>query len=560
MSHKDTPEFTPKPPVRVSSMHDGGGQGGGQGVANRPLPKTPEVYRRVIPRIKRKNKTEPNISLPMNVEHIVHVWFNPATGDLEGLPESMKTFLQSSKITAEDKRKNPTAVFQALQYYQDPKSHALDKFMTGSNDECIYDTLPPPRPVNHLFSSQQESVEESDYDTIPPPRPVTHLLMPTIRESRESRELSTSPRVTPTLTGGPPVPQRPERTKSVYTRPVDETDSPAAVHFQRPRSGSDGAIELKILTPPKPISSKQEQRADVLRKLKQVVNVGNPHKKYILKKKIGQGASGAVYAAMDQHTGELVAVKQMALDKQPRQELIINEILVMKRSQHHNIVNYRDSYLVEKELWVVMEYLEGGSLTDVVTETCMEEGNIAVMCREVLQALEFLHERNIIHRDIKSDNVLLGMQGEVKITDFGFCAQLSPEKNKRTTLVGTPYWMAPEVVGRRQYGPKVDIWSLGIMAIEMVDGEPPYMKEDPLRALYLITSNGKPVIKERSRLSKIFKDFLDKCLEVDPSRRPTSTQLLQHPFLKTAKPLVSLRALIEAARGSVAKKQQLGIE
>ncbi|KAK4307000.1 hypothetical protein Pmani_021209 [Petrolisthes manimaculis] len=535
MSHKDTPEFTPKPPVRVSSIHDGGGKDGGQGVANRPLPKTPEVYRRVIPRIKRKNKTEPNISLPMNVEHIVHVWFNPATGDLEGLPESMKAFLQSSKITAEDKRKNPTAVFQALQYYQDPKSHALDKFMT-------------------------ESVEESDYDTIPPPRPVTHLLMPTIRESRESRELSTSPRATPTLTDGPPVPQRPERTKSVYTRPVDETDSPDAVHFQRPRSGSDGAIELKNLTPPKPISSKQEQRADVLRKLKQVVNVGNPHKKYILKKKIGQGASGAVYAAMDQHTGELVAVKQMALDKQPRQELIINEILVMKRSQHHNIVNYRDSYLVENELWVVMEYLEGGSLTDVVTETCMEEGNIAVMCREVLQALEFLHERNIIHRDIKSDNVLLGMQGEVKITDFGFCAQLSPEKNKRTTLVGTPYWMAPEVVGRRQYGPKVDIWSLGIMAIEMVDGEPPYMKEDPLRALYLITSNGKPVIKERSRLSKTFKDFLDKCLEVDPSRRPTSTQLLQHPFLKTAKPLVSLRALIEAARGSMAKKQQLGIE
>lgn len=286
----------------------------------------------------------------------------------------------------------------------------------------------------------------------------------------------------------------------------------------------------------------------MIAKLQAICTDADPTKLYRSLQKIGQGASGGVFTAYQVGTNVSVAIKQMNLEQQPKKDLIINEILVMKESRHRNIVNFIDSFLFKGDLWVVMEYMEGGSLTDVVTCNIMTEGQIAAVSREVLEGLRHLHQHRVIHRDIKSDNVLLSLQGDIKLTDFGFCAQIGESQAKRTTMVGTPYWMAPEVVTRKEYGPKVDIWSLGIMCIEMVEGEPPYLNENPLRALYLIATNGTPKINNPENLSSTFKDFLTTCLDVDAERRPDAVGMLAHPFLKRSESLRTLAPLIKAAR------------
>lgn len=264
--------------------------------------------------------------------------------------------------------------------------------------------------------------------------------------------------------------------------------------------------------------------------------------------KIGQGASGGVYIADTVLDKSKVAVKQMRLDKQPKKDLIANEILVMKRSKHPNIVNFHDAYIYRGDLWIVMDYMEGGSLTDVISHNMMTEPQIGAVCRETLSGLCHLHESGVIHRDIKSDNILLSLRGDIKITDFGYCAQITETDRHRNTLVGTPYWMAPEVITRKNYDSRIDIWSLGIMVIEMIEGEPPYLNEQPVKALYMIISNGTPEIREPEHLSANLKGFLDRCLQVDVDKRANALELTQHSFVLSAGPCVSLAPLVKAAR------------
>ncbi|KAL5386240.1 hypothetical protein DPSP01_004321 [Paraphaeosphaeria sporulosa] len=301
---------------------------------------------------------------------------------------------------------------------------------------------------------------------------------------------------------------------------------------------------------------RQSQGPDIVAKLNAICTNADPTLRYRNLNKIGQGASGGVFSAYEVGSNKCVAIKQMNLEQQPKKDLIINEILVMQNSKHRNIVNFMDSFLVRGDLWVVMEYMEGGSLTDVVTFNIMSEGQIAAVCRETLNGLQHLHSKGVIHRDIKSDNILLSLEGNIKLTDFGFCAQISETQNKRTTMVGTPYWMAPEVVTRKEYGRKVDIWSLGIMAIEMIEGEPPYLNESPLRALWLIATNGTPTIKDEQALSPVFKDFLHFSLKVDPDKRASAHDLLTHPFIATAEPLNTLAPLVLAARKARAEERR----
>ncbi|XP_046384097.1 serine/threonine-protein kinase PAK mbt isoform X3 [Ischnura elegans] len=282
--------------------------------------------------------------------------------------------------------------------------------------------------------------------------------------------------------------------------------------------------------------------------LQMVVSPGDPRENLEQFMKIGEGSTGIVCIAVDRTTGGQVAVKKMDLRKQQRRELLFNEVVIMRDYHHPNIVEMHDSFLVGDELWVVMEFLEGGALTDIVTHARMDETQIATACAQCLQALAYLHSQGVIHRDIKSDSILLAADGRVKLSDFGFCAQVSQELPKRKSLVGTPYWMSPEVISRLPYGPEVDIWSLGIMVIEMVDGEPPYFNEPPLQAMRRIREMPPPTLKNSHKVSPRLQSFLERMLVRDPAQRATAAELLQHPFLRLAGPPALLVPLMRGAR------------
>lgn len=296
-------------------------------------------------------------------------------------------------------------------------------------------------------------------------------------------------------------------------------------------------------------SRKKMTEEEAIQELDPIAAKDDPMTRFIIKKKLGSGAAGDVDLALDTKTNTKIAIKRMAWSKQPRKELIVSEIHVMKNCRFRSIVNFLDCYLRPNELWIVMEYMNGGQLTQIVEQTVLDEGQMAAVTKECLEALEFLHSKNIIHRDVKSDNVLVGFDGSVKLTDFGFCAQLTNTESLRTTMVGTPYWMSPEVIKKLKYDRKVDVWSLGIMMIEMIDGSPPYINEQPFRAMCKIAMQEEPPTitpESQARVSTDVMNFLQRCLTIDPQKRADTSELIQHAFLKRAKPLSSLCPNIKA--------------
>ncbi|XP_064593882.1 serine/threonine-protein kinase PAK 3-like, partial [Zonotrichia leucophrys gambelii] len=245
---------------------------------------------------------------------------------------------------------------------------------------------------------------------------------------------------------------------------------------------------------------------------------------------------------------KIVAIKKIHLQGLRTKELTVNEIMIMKKCRSPSVVNYLDSYLLGEELWLVMEYMDGGALSDVIHKTFLSEDHIAAISRECLQGLDFLHSNNVIHRDVKSDNILLRTDGSVKLTDFGLSTQLNSEQSRPCLVVGTPWWMAPEVATGQPYGPKVDIWSFGIVGIEMLEKEPPYWDQSHASARRLIAKVGTPKLQHPKLLSALLRDFLSCCLQRDEEQRWSAKELLQHPFVRYAEPASSLVPLIVSVK------------
>ncbi|XP_011763131.1 serine/threonine-protein kinase PAK 4 isoform X2 [Macaca nemestrina] len=439
---------------------------------------------------KRKKRVE--ISAPSNFEHRVHTGFDQHEQKFTGLPRQWQSLIEESA-----RRPKPLI---------DPA--CITSIQPGAPKGEPHDVAPNGPSAGGL------AVPQSSSSSSRPPTRARGAPSPGVLGPHASEPQLAPPAHTPAAPAAPA--------------------APAVPGPPGPRSPQ---------REPQRVSHEQFRAA-----LQLVVDPGDPRSYLDNFIKIGEGSTGIVCIATVRSSGKLVAVKKMDLRKQQRRELLFNEVVIMRDYQHENVVEMYNSYLVGDELWVVMEFLEGGALTDIVTHTRMNEEQIAAVCLAVLQALSVLHAQGVIHRDIKSDSILLTHDGRVKLSDFGFCAQVSKEVPRRKSLVGTPYWMAPELISRLPYGPEVDIWSLGIMVIEMVDGEPPYFNEPPLKAMKMIRDNLPPRLKNLHKVSPSLKGFLDRLLVRDPAHRATAAELLKHPFLAKAGPPASIVPLMRQNR------------
>lgn len=487
-----------------------------------------------------------DISSPYNMKHIHHVGFDHTTGEYTGLPTEWQQLLTSNGITVKEQERDMSTLVDIVKFYQDVTKQ--------DGDDKVIEMFQPYN-MDTLSIEESSSLKENPYS----------LKVDLSRTYRKAPGIPTMNKNNNTITGAehevsgtesillPELPptdtEMPLKTQTKTNINESDQDTPQKINvFKSQQSCYNKGNKQQLVLLRLPSQADIEKKTKFLNKLSSICNKNDPRKTYINLSKIGQGASGGVYIAHSMDTNHCVAIKEMNLEKQPKKELIINEILTMKEYRHENIVNFVDTYIVDKNLWIIMEYMEGGSLTDIVQYCILSEGQIGAVCRETLKGLQFLHSQGVLHRDIKSDNILLSMDGDIKLTDFGFCAQINDVHMKRTTMVGTPYWMAPEIVSRKEYGPKVDIWSLGIMIIEMIEGEPPYLNETPLRALYLIATNGTPKLKEPEKLSDTFYKFLSRCLVVDTQYRASAKELLTDDFIvRIADDKRSLSSLVKLA-------------
>lgn len=291
----------------------------------------------------------------------------------------------------------------------------------------------------------------------------------------------------------------------------------------------------------------------------------DPNEVWEIMGELGDGAFGKVYKAKNKETGALAAAKVIETKSEEELEDYIVEIEILATCDHPYIVKLLGAYYHDGKLWIMIEFCPGGAVDAIMLELDrgLTEPQIQVVCRQMLEALNFLHSKKIIHRDLKAGNVLMTLEGDIRLADFGVSAKNLKTLQKRDSFIGTPYWMAPEVVlcetmKDTPYDYKADIWSLGITLIEMAQIEPPHHELNPMRVLLKIAKSDPPTLLAPSKWSAEFRDFLKVTLDKNPETRPSAAQLLGHPFVSSITNNKALRELVAEAKAEVMEEIEDG--
>nr|XP_036851019.1 serine/threonine-protein kinase 10 [Manis javanica] len=293
----------------------------------------------------------------------------------------------------------------------------------------------------------------------------------------------------------------------------------------------------------------------------------DPNEVWEIMGELGDGAFGKVYKAKNKESGDLAAAKVIETKSEEELEDYIVEIEILATCDHPYIVKLLGAYYYDGKLWIMIEFCPGGAVDAIMLELDrgLTEPQIQVVCRQMLEALNFLHNKRIIHRDLKAGNVLMTLEGDIRLADFGVSAKNLKTVQKRDSFIGTPYWMAPEVVmcetmKDTPYDYKADIWSLGITLIEMAQIEPPHHELNPMRVLLKIAKSDPPTLLTPSKWSVEFRDFLKTALDKNPETRPSAAQLLEHPFVSSVTSNKALRELVAEAKAEVMEEIEDGRE
>ena len=453
-----------------------------------------------------------HISRPIqgSFNHCVSVIYNKNEGTFDGLPFQWRSVI--------DDRPRPKPYVDPRQYRHDSASQISPNHNNSSS------TIKNPQ--NHFVirgkSSQNNNLSNSINQ---PPQKSPNNSSSSISPEKFAAQLQIN--------------NASQHSNNTRFQPKTQTQN---LQFPTPTKSSQN--NNNTLQSNRPLNMQYERDRAIFRsKIQNACLNQDPRLIYNDIKHIGDGSTGTVWLAEKRNSTNnmkhKVAIKKMPLFRQQRHELLFREIECMRDFKHENMVKSFGSYLVEDDLWVVMEYIDGCDLTKIVTVSSLADKHISYISRSVLSACDYLHSYGIIHRDIKSDAILLKTDGCVKLSDFGFSAKLDNKKPFCRSLVGTPYWMAPEVCRRENYDTSADIWSFAIMVIEMIDNEPPYFEMNTNEAIQYIgykaglDENNKNNLPVKRNVPKELLKLIQKCLWKDQRKRATAGQLIFHDIFLT---------------------------